>query len=81
MFGRVAKIPISITFNELAEMDFAGYGDSATFLHIRVKFSRFSAIVFFRNEEERRTNGGNGKRLRDFRLEGCFWDTRNYDGG
>ena len=41
MFGRVAKIPISNTFNELVEMDFVDYGDHATFLHIQGTFSRF----------------------------------------
>ena len=46
MFGRVAKIPIYNTFNELVEMDFADYGDLATFLHMRDTFSRFSASVF-----------------------------------
>ena len=46
MFGRVAKIPIDNTFSELVEMDFVGYGDLATFAHIRDTFSRFSAIAF-----------------------------------
>ena len=46
MFGRLAKIPIANTFSELSEMDFADYGDLATFLHIQATFSRFSAIVF-----------------------------------
>ena len=44
--GRVAKILIASTFSELVEMDFVGYGDFATFLHIQDTFSRFSAIVF-----------------------------------
>ena len=46
MFGRVAKIPIANTFNELVEMDFVDYVDYATFLHIRDTFSRFSVIIF-----------------------------------
>ena len=46
MFGRVAKIPIASTFNELVEMDFGDYGDHATFLHIRDTFSRFSVVIF-----------------------------------
>ena len=46
MFGRVAKIPIANTFNEPVEMDFADYGDHATFLHIRDTFSRFSVVIF-----------------------------------
>ena len=39
------KIPISNTFDELAEMDFSHYGDCATFLHTHDTFPRFSAIV------------------------------------
>ena len=46
MFGRVAKIPIANTFNELSEIDFVDYGDLVAFLHIQGAFSRFSAIVF-----------------------------------
>ena len=46
VFGRSATIPIAIAFSELAEMDFVGYGDLATFLRIRDTFSRFSAIAF-----------------------------------
>ena len=45
MFGRVAKMPIANTFNELADMDFVDHGDLATFLHIQDIFT-FSAIVF-----------------------------------
>ena len=45
MFCRVAKIPIANTFGELAEMDFADYGDCAAFLRIRDAFPRFPAIV------------------------------------
>ena len=55
MFGRVAKIPIANAFSELVEMDFVGYGDLATSLHIQDAFSRFSAIAFLgtkRNEEQ-----------------------------
>ena len=46
MFGRVAKIPISDTFNALVEMDFVDFVDLAIFLHIQDTFSRFSAIVY-----------------------------------
>ena len=46
MFGRVSKIPIANTSNELVEMDFVDYGDHATFLHIQDTFSRFSAVSF-----------------------------------
>ena len=46
MFGRVAKIPIANTFSGLVEMDFADYGDHATFLYIQDTFSRFSVIAF-----------------------------------
>ena len=41
MFGRVAKIHIANTFNELVGMDFVDYGGHATFLHIQDTFSRF----------------------------------------
>ena len=51
MFGRVAKIPISNTFRELAEMDFVNYGDYATFLHIQDTFSRFPVIIFQRTKK------------------------------
>ena len=37
MFDGVA-IPIANTFGELVEMDFADYGDFATFVHIRDAF-------------------------------------------
>ena len=46
MFAGLDKIPRSDTLNELAGMDFADYGDSATSPHIHDTFSRFSAIVF-----------------------------------
>ena len=46
MFGRVSKIPIANTSNELVEMDFVEYGDHATFLRIHDAFSRFSVVVF-----------------------------------
>ena len=46
MFGRVAKIPISNSFNELVERDFVDYGDYAAFLQIQDTFSRFSVVVF-----------------------------------
>ena len=46
MFGRVSKIPIANTFNELVEMDFVDYGDRATFLHIQDTFSRFPVVIF-----------------------------------
>ena len=45
MFGRVAKIPIANTFNELVEMDFVDYGDHAAFLRIQDTFSRFSVAI------------------------------------
>ena len=45
MFGRVAKIPIANTSNELFEMDFVDYGHHATFLHARDTFSRFSVVI------------------------------------
>ena len=61
MFGRVEKIPIANTVNELVEMDFGDYGDYAAFLHIRDTF-RDSPPSFFRNKEAVRTNGGDGKR-------------------
>ena len=46
MFGRAAKIPTANTSNELTEINFADYGDFATFLHIRATSPRFSEIVF-----------------------------------
>ena len=46
MFGGVAKIIIANTSDELVEMDFADYGDLATFLHIRDNLAIFSAIMF-----------------------------------
>ena len=45
MCGRVAKIPISNTFDGLVDMDFVDYGGYANFLHIRDSFSRFSVVV------------------------------------
>ena len=58
MFGRVAKIPISNTFGELAEMDFSDYGDYAAFLHIQDTFSRFSVIILLgANKKEEQTAG------------------------
>ena len=55
MFGRVAKIPIFNTVNELVEMDFADYGNHAAFLRIQDTFSRFSVIIFRRREKEEQT--------------------------
>ena len=43
--GGVAAIPIANTSDELADVDFLGYGDFATFLRIQDTFSHFSAIV------------------------------------
>ena len=45
MLGGVAAIPIANTSDELADVDFLGYGDFATFLRIQDTFSHFSAIV------------------------------------
>ena len=69
LFERVAKIPISNTFDELVEMDLLDYVGRAVFLHIQGAFSRFS-VVIPGYQEKGRTNGGNGKRKR-FR-NGCF---------
>ena len=80
MVGGVDKIPIANAFSGLVGMDFAGYGDLATFLQIQDAFSRFS-VIFFRVIEERRTNGRYGERKCDLRSDGCFCDTRNYDIG
>ena len=44
-------IQIANTPNELVEMDFADYGDFATFLRIQGTFSRFSAIIFMGEKE------------------------------
>ena len=38
ILGRSAKIPIANTFSELVEMDFADYGDFASFLRIQDTF-------------------------------------------
>ena len=51
---RVAKIPISKTFNELAGLDFVDYGDHATCPHLQHTFPMYSIIVFIwdKNKEE-----------------------------
>ena len=72
MFGRVAKIPISNTINDLVGMDFVDYVDHATFLHIQDTFSRFSVIIFLGTKKKERTNGGNGERKCDFGMDGFF---------
>ena len=46
MYGRVAKTPISNTFNELVEMYFLDCGDYAELLHIQDVFPRLSVVVF-----------------------------------
>ena len=74
MFGRVAKIPVSDTFDELVEVDFADYGGYATFLHIQDTFSRFPFVIFL-EQRNGRTNGGNGNRKCDFRSDCYSWDT------
>ena len=48
MFDRSAKIPIANALSELAEMDFAGYGDFATALRIQDAFPCFPPIVYIR---------------------------------
>ena len=70
MFGRVATIPMANTFTELAEMNFADYGDHATLLHIQDTLSRFPAIIF-RRKAKGRANGRNGERKCDFWTD-CF---------
>ena len=40
MFGRASKIPAANTSNELDALDFADYGNFATFLHIHDAFPR-----------------------------------------
>ena len=59
-------------------MDFADYGDFATFLHIHATFPRFSAIVFMGEKEERMTNFGNGTRKRDSELVGSVRGAWNH---
>ena len=54
MFGRVAKIPIANTVNELVEMDFADYGDLATFLDIGDIFFAISGDSVY--ERKRKKN-------------------------
>ena len=46
MFGRVAKIPISKTPNEPAEMDFSDYGCLETALLLQDTFPGYPIIVF-----------------------------------
>ena len=53
MFERATKSPISNTSNELVAVDFAGYRDLATFLHIRDTF-RDSRRLCFRNEKSKK---------------------------
>ena len=53
MFGSVAKIPISNTFNELVEMDFSDYAELATFMHIRDTFRDFRRLRFTGKKSKR----------------------------
>ena len=57
MFGRVAKIPIANTFNELSEMDFVDYGDLSTFLHIQDTFRDFQRLFLGAKKKEKQTAG------------------------
>ena len=50
MFGRVAKIPIANTSNELVEMDFVDYGGTQPFCASRIHFLVFGSD-FPRNKE------------------------------
>ena len=52
-FQRSANIPISGTFNDLAEMDFVDYGVGGTFLYMRYTFSRYPMITFIGNKKRR----------------------------
>ena len=61
MFGRVAKIPISNTSNELVGMVFWITGIYRLPCTFEILFAIFGNSVF-RSEKERRTNGGTGKR-------------------
>ena len=59
IFGRVAKIPIASTLNELVGMDSVDFGGQATFRHIRDSFTRFSSISFdWSGKKERRKTAG-----------------------
>ena len=76
MFGRIAKIAIASTCNELVEMDFADYVDFAAFLRVREAFSRFVAINLW--ERKRRTSGRNGSGEGDSELATGVWGAWNY---
>ena len=45
MLGRAAKIPSSIAFGELVDMDFADYGDYSELIRIPEDDSRFHVVV------------------------------------
>jgi len=71
-FGLGSKMPIDNAFNEPVEMNFVGYGDHATFLHIQDTFSGIPGRNFFGYREKGRTNGRNGKRKCGFRMGSFF---------
>ena len=77
MFGRVAKITLANTSNELVEMDFSDYGDFATFLQIQDTF-HVSRLSFYGGHEERRAIGGNGSAKGHVKLVSVVWGAVNY---
>ena len=81
MFGMVAKILIANTLNGLVAMDFVGYGDYSTFLHIRDTFSRFSAIIFLGDKKKGEQTAEMVKESVISEWIPFFGDTWNNDGG
>ena len=75
------EIPIANNFNELAEMDFADYGDRAAYLHIRDTFPRFSAITLNGDKKKEEQTAEMAKEMRLRGWIGFFWGAGNSDGG
>ena len=51
---RVSKLPISMNFDEIVEMDFGGDGGKGSFLHLQDTSPMYSIIVFICNKKRKR---------------------------
>ena len=81
MFGRVAKIPIGNTRNELVAMDFADYADCPDVPAHSGHFSKFPGYYFYVGQKERWANGENGSRKVIANWLAAFVDATNYRRG